>query len=139
MKLKCSIKNVQNLAARQVHIQAAVSSGPNGMITGNLQIATSVDIAHTLVNDDRLASGQTFTIDLEPIIRWNGLLCFMCREPQYNTSSGDVCKNGHGGAPGLEKCTCDKLTMKWPAAEKAALCGHLKECPRFPDNFKEAR
>lgn len=31
----------------------------------------------------------------------NGLLCDVCGEPQYETPSGEVCKNGHGGAPGI--------------------------------------
>lgn len=29
------------------------------------------------------------------------LLCSVCGEPQFNTTSGDVCPNGHGGAPGV--------------------------------------
>lgn len=32
---------------------------------------------------------------------YNGLLCSVCGEPQFNTPSGDVCKKGHGGAPGV--------------------------------------
>lgn len=28
-------------------------------------------------------------------------LCSLCGEPQYRTPSGDVCKNGHGGADPL--------------------------------------
>lgn len=31
------------------------------------------------------------------------LLCSVCQEPQFKTPSGAVCKNGHGGAPGVEK------------------------------------
>jgi len=31
----------------------------------------------------------------------NGLMCAECGEPQYNTPSGPVCKNGHGGEPGV--------------------------------------
>ncbi len=26
-----------------------------------------------------------------------------CREPQFETPSGITCKNGHGGAPSIEK------------------------------------
>jgi len=31
----------------------------------------------------------------------NGLVCSECGEPQNNTTSGAVCKNGHGGADGI--------------------------------------
>jgi hypothetical protein len=31
-----------------------------------------------------------------------GTRCSVCNEPQYKTPGGDVCKNGHGGAPPLE-------------------------------------
>jgi hypothetical protein len=30
------------------------------------------------------------------------LLCSICREPQFMSSSGVACKNGHTGAPSLE-------------------------------------
>lgn len=30
----------------------------------------------------------------------NGENCTVCDEPQRTTPSGDICKNGHGGAPG---------------------------------------
>ena len=30
-------------------------------------------------------------------------LCSLCREPQFETPSGITCKNGHGGAPSIEK------------------------------------
>lgn len=29
-------------------------------------------------------------------------LCSVCREPQFQSPSGLVCKNGHGGAPTIE-------------------------------------
>lgn len=31
-----------------------------------------------------------------------GTRCSVCREPQFYSSGGDVCVNGHGGAPALE-------------------------------------
>jgi ElaB/YqjD/DUF883 family membrane-anchored ribosome-binding protein len=31
-----------------------------------------------------------------------GLMCSECGMPQYNTPGGEVCKNGHGGAPGVK-------------------------------------
>jgi hypothetical protein len=31
----------------------------------------------------------------------NGLLCSVCHEPQFKTLQGEVCPNGHGGAPGI--------------------------------------
>jgi len=34
-----------------------------------------------------------------------------------------------------EKCECDKLTRNWCAEDRWSLCGHVKECPRFPENF----
>lgn len=30
-------------------------------------------------------------------------LCLLCGEPQFETPSGITCKNGHGGAPSIEK------------------------------------
>lgn len=30
-------------------------------------------------------------------------LCSVCKEPQFSTPSGLVCKNGHGGAPSIEE------------------------------------
>lgn len=32
----------------------------------------------------------------------NGLVCSVCGEPQHETPYGDVCENGHGGAPGVD-------------------------------------
>lgn len=32
-------------------------------------------------------------------------------------------------------CTCDKLTASWTWQDRAALCGHVKDCPRFEENF----
>lgn len=32
-----------------------------------------------------------------------GKLCSVCREPQYRSHGGDVCKNGHGGADPLDE------------------------------------
>ena len=32
----------------------------------------------------------------------NGLACSICGEPQHETPYGDVCENGHGGAPGVD-------------------------------------
>lgn len=37
------------------------------------------------------------------IVVRNGLLCSVCGESQFDTSSGPVCINGHGGAPGVER------------------------------------
>ena len=34
-------------------------------------------------------------------LKYNGLFCEICREPQYLTPSGNMCKNGHGGAYGV--------------------------------------
>jgi hypothetical protein len=33
-------------------------------------------------------------------VEYNGLYCTVCGEPQFLSDGGDVCKNGHGGAPG---------------------------------------
>lgn len=32
----------------------------------------------------------------------NGLYCSMCKKPQYQTPSGSMCENGHGGVDGVE-------------------------------------
>lgn len=37
--------------------------------------------------------------------------------------------------PENEKCRCQELTKTWRAEDRAVLCGHVKECPRFKDNF----
>lgn len=34
---------------------------------------------------------------------YNGLLCSICKEPQFVVRSGDTCSNGHGGVEGIEK------------------------------------
>jgi hypothetical protein len=31
----------------------------------------------------------------------NGLLCSICRKPQFETPGGETCENGHGGADGV--------------------------------------
>lgn len=36
-------------------------------------------------------------------------------------------------------CTCDKLTATWRWEDRAALCGHLKECPLFHENFETSK
>jgi hypothetical protein len=33
----------------------------------------------------------------------NGLICAVCQMPQYVTPSGEVCAQGHGGAPGIRE------------------------------------
>ncbi len=35
----------------------------------------------------------------------SGYLCSECQQPQYNTSSGLTCKNGHGGADSIDPST----------------------------------
>lgn len=35
--------------------------------------------------------------------KYNGLLCPVCKKPQFETRSGDVCINGHGGELGIDK------------------------------------
>lgn len=30
-----------------------------------------------------------------------GKACSVCRAPQYRVPAGDICQNGHGGAPGI--------------------------------------
>lgn len=32
-------------------------------------------------------------------------------------------------------CTCARLTETWTPEDRAALCGHVKDCPRFHENF----
>jgi dCTP deaminase len=39
--------------------------------------------------------------------QYNGLMCADCGEPQFETASGVTCKNGHGGAEGVEKIHVD--------------------------------
>lgn len=36
-------------------------------------------------------------------LEFNGLFCEDCLNPQFKTIHGDVCENGHGGAPGITK------------------------------------
>jgi len=31
----------------------------------------------------------------------NGLICSICGKPQFDSPSGTVCENGHGGVEGL--------------------------------------
>ncbi len=33
---------------------------------------------------------------------FTGLVCSVCKEPQFKTPGGDSCAKGHGGAPGVE-------------------------------------
>jgi len=37
------------------------------------------------------------------------LYCTECGQPQFNTTSGETCKNGHGGAPGVPKKDLPKI------------------------------
>lgn len=37
--------------------------------------------------------------------------CSVCLEPQFETRSGPVCKNGHGGAPSIEQ---DSVRIELP-------------------------
>ena len=32
--------------------------------------------------------------------KYNGLFCSVCSKPQFYSDGGDVCDEGHGGAPG---------------------------------------
>lgn len=43
----------------------------------------------------------------------NGLVCEVCGSPQRTSPHGDLCVNGHGGAPGVTK-------EEWDAAQKPA-------------------
>lgn len=44
----------------------------------------------------------------------NGLLCGVCGEPQFNTASGVVCSNGHGGVNGMSPETYAQLEHEGP-------------------------
>lgn len=37
------------------------------------------------------------------------------------------------------ECQCERLTASWSAPDRASLCGHVKECPRFFENFESQR
>lgn len=37
--------------------------------------------------------------------------------------------------PVASSCTCEALTSTWRSEDRAALCGHLKDCPLFASNF----
>ncbi len=39
----------------------------------------------------------------ESPLDYNGLLCPVCKEPQFTCRSGDTCSNGHGEESGIEK------------------------------------
>ena len=41
--------------------------------------------------------------------KFNGLLCPICNKPQFETRSGDVCVNGHGGELGIDPPKIRKL------------------------------
>lgn len=43
--------------------------------------------------------------------KYNGFVCSICGEYQFSTDSGDVCKNGHGGAEGIAKEEYDKKVV----------------------------
>lgn len=65
--------------------------------------------------------------DLPPALEdlpLTGTKCSVCKEPQYQTPSGDTCKNGHGGAPALVEETSEEpddldpyLDQMWPDEE----------------------
>lgn len=51
----------------------------------------------------------------------NGLLCSDCGEPQYITSSGAVCKNGHGEALGVQPASKQKTAKTTPDPDQDLL------------------
>lgn len=67
-------------------------------------------------------------------------LCQACRDYQESKRPKSIEERlAEAKAKDPNECTCHILTTNWHHAEKGALCGHLKECPRFPDNFKETK
>lgn len=63
-----------------------------------------VDASAAHIDDaeiERLAAGLRAMADAKP--NAIGVACSVCGEWQRNTRSGMVCKNGHGGAPGVNK------------------------------------
>lgn len=50
---------------------------------------------------DRI-SGYLDALNQPPVPQPTPLLCGACGEPQFNTPSGLICKNGHGGAESLD-------------------------------------
>jgi hypothetical protein len=38
----------------------------------------------------------------------NGLICSICKHPQWDTPHGTLCENGHGGVEGLSSTTIGK-------------------------------
>ena len=49
-----------------------------------------------------LQRAQREKAEREHVPQPNGLLCAECREPQFTTPGGPSCKNGHGGADGVD-------------------------------------
>jgi hypothetical protein len=43
-----------------------------------------------------------------------GKLCSICKKPQYMTPSGEVCEEGHGGAPPLEEFCVEQKYVPSP-------------------------
>lgn len=64
---------------------------------------------------------------------YNGLLCPVCKERQFQTRSGDVCKNGHGGELGIEPVK-KKLNGKKPILAKLQSIGKIVKTPN-PLNY----
>ena len=52
--------------------------------------------------DDEIIKSPNPHDDWDPLnLKYTGMLCEVCHEPQYITPSGDACKNDHGGAPSI--------------------------------------
>lgn len=53
--------------------------------------------ARTIVHDTECA--VSYLMDGPPVP--TDMFCSVCFEPQFDSPSGEICKNGHFGAPGL--------------------------------------
>ncbi|MCP4373525.1 MAG: hypothetical protein GY797_36290 [Deltaproteobacteria bacterium] len=71
--------------------------GPVSIYTENTTENTIKDISKEIY-----APQAEHNSDDQPL-DYNGLLCPVCKEPQFTCRSGDTCSNGHGGEIGIEK------------------------------------
>lgn len=81
---------------------------PRGPDLTVMRDPTDEEEAARLARHAALSSGRAGT----PAVAWGawsyetaprtGKLCSVCRSPQVQSPGGDICENGHGGAPGVD-------------------------------------
>lgn len=143
MELSPVLRNTRLRAEQQrAHMRALIAVPPKAFFRGELariprflveliRVAPGPALADPAASMAHIAAGICLHLGVDPAgprVRF-----------EYRNERGPWSVRFVVSEDFVDTCTCDELTKSWRAEDRAALCGHLAQCPRHHENFLEVR